>query len=104
VVGQVIDRSARGLGMAIAALVGMLNVETVVIAGRLAQLGEPLLAAVRSEVLARSLGALARGTRVEFSAIESDLTALGAAAVLLHEELGVWPFRPSAPAAVNRSF
>ena len=88
-VAKVVQQAGRALGMAIATLVGTLNVRDIVIAGRVAQLGEPLLEAARHEMLARSLAALARDTRVEYSAIGSDITALGAAAVLLHEELGV---------------
>jgi predicted NBD/HSP70 family sugar kinase len=90
---QVVMEAARGLGVAIATLVGTLDVQNIVIAGRVTQLGEPLLELARQEGRARSLAALARSTRVEFSAIGADITALGAAAVLLHQELGIWPLR-----------
>jgi len=50
---------------------------------------------VRHEVLTHSLAVLARATRVEFSSVASDITSLGAAAVLLHQELGIWPLRHS---------
>jgi N-acetylglucosamine repressor len=101
-VRRVVLEAGRALGLAIATLVSTLNVRDIVIAGRVTQLGEPLLNVVRQEVLSRSLAALANATRVEFSAIGSDLTALGAAAVLLHEELGIWPFRRT-PGHVNTS-
>jgi predicted NBD/HSP70 family sugar kinase len=90
---QVVMEAARGLGVAIATLVATLDVQNIVIAGRVTQLGEPLLELARQEGRARSLAALARSTRVEFSAIGADITALGAAAVLLHQELGIWPLR-----------
>jgi predicted NBD/HSP70 family sugar kinase len=99
---RVVLEAGRALGLASATLVSTLNVRDIVIAGRVTQLGEPLLNVVRQEVLSRSLAALANATRVEFSAIGSDLTALGAAAVLLHEELGIWPFRRT-PGHVNTS-
>src|SRR5207245_3636960 len=86
--------AGRGLGMAIATLVGTLNVQEIVIAGGVTRLGEPLLDITRQEVLARCLEALARNTRIEFSAIGADITALGAAAVLLHQELAIWPLKP----------
>ena len=89
----VVLEAGRCLGLAIATLVGTLNVRDIVIAGEVTRLGQPLLTIVRQEVLARSLAALANATRVEFSAIGSEITALGAAAVLLHAELGIWPFR-----------
>jgi len=90
---EAVQAAARGLGLAIAMLVGTLNAQDIVIAGSVAQLGEPFLHAVRHEVLTHSLAVLARATRVEFSSVASDITSLGAAAVLLHEELGIWPLR-----------
>ena len=93
-VREVVHEAGRGLGMAIASLVGTLNVQEIVIAGGVTRLGEPLLDITRQEVLARCLEALARKTRIEFSAIGADITALGAAAVLLHQELAIWPLKP----------
>jgi glucokinase len=101
-VQHVVREAGRALGLAIAALVGTLNVRNIVLAGSVTQLGQPLLDAVRQEVLARSLAALARETQVDYSAIGPDITALGAAAVLLHEELGIWPFRGTVPALSPR--
>lgn len=96
-VQRVVTEAARGLGLAIATLIGTVNVRDVVIAGSVTRLGAPLLEAVIEEMRARSLAALAGDTRVEFSGIGADeITALGAAAVLLHEELGIWPFRRAA--------
>jgi N-acetylglucosamine repressor len=92
-VRQVVDAAACALGLAIATLVGTLNARDIVITGSVTQLGEAFLETVRQEVDVRALAALARDTRVEFSTIASDITALGAAAVLLHEELGIWPLR-----------
>jgi N-acetylglucosamine repressor len=94
-VRRIITEAGRGLGLAIAMLIGTFNVQNIVIAGRVTRLGEPLLDAARQEGRARSLAALAQATSVEFSAIGSDITALGAAAVLLHQELGIWPLRRS---------
>jgi predicted NBD/HSP70 family sugar kinase len=90
---RAVGEAGRGLGLAVATLVGTLNVRDLVIAGGVTRLGHVLLDAVRQQMLARSLAALAQDTRVEFSAIGGDITSLGAAAVLLHEELGVWPLR-----------
>jgi len=92
-VQHAILEAGRALGLAIATLVGTLNVRDIVIAGAVTLLGEPLLNVVRQEVRARSLAALAQDTRIGYSAIGSEITALGAAAMLLHAELGIWPFR-----------
>lgn len=90
---QVVDEAGRALGLAIATIVATLNVQDIVIAGLVTRLGEPLLEIVREEVLSRSLSAVARNTSVAYSAIGADITALGAAAVLLFQELGLWPLR-----------
>jgi glucokinase len=95
-VREVIQEAACALGLAIATVVGTLNVQDIVIAGGVTRLGEPLLTIARQEVLGRCLEALARNTRIEFSAIGSDITALGAAAVLLHQELAIWPLKRGA--------
>jgi N-acetylglucosamine repressor len=92
-VQAVVQEAGRALGQAIAMLVGTLNVQDIVIAGEVTELGESLLGVVNQEVLGRCLVALARSTRIELSPISADITALGAAAVLLHEELGIWPLR-----------
>ena len=94
---RAVGEAGRGLGLAVATLIGTVNVRDVVIAGSVTRLGEPLLEAVKREVQARCLAALARDTCIDFSPIGSDdITTLGAAAVLLHEELGIWPFRRAA--------
>ena len=102
-VREVVHEAGRGLGMAIATLVGTLNVQEIVIAGGVTRLGEPLLDITRREVLARCLEALARNTRIEFSAIGADITALGAAAVLLHQELAIWALKPRMADTNDRS-
>jgi N-acetylglucosamine repressor len=89
---QLIVRDAgRALGIAIANLVGALNIHRVVIAGSLGVLGAPLLDIIREEMRRRSLAALARETRIQFSDLGPDITVLGSAALLLHEELGITP-------------
>jgi N-acetylglucosamine repressor len=90
---QAVSEAGRALGMAVAVLVSTLNVRDVVIAGHLTRFGEPLLELIRDELQRRCLGALAQGTEVRFSDIGPDLTVLGAAGVLLHQELGLWPLR-----------
>lgn len=90
---RVVDEAGRALGLAVATIVATLNVQDVVIAGLVTRLGEPLLEIVREEVIARSLAAVARNTTIAYSVIGADITALGAAAVLLFQELGLWPLR-----------
>jgi N-acetylglucosamine repressor len=90
---EIVRAAACALGVTIATLVGTLNTRDIILAGSVTELGDQFLNYVREEVRKRALAALARDARVEFSSIASDITALGAAAVLLHEELGIWPLR-----------
>ena len=93
---RVVEEAGRALGLGIATLVATLNVQDIVIAGLVTRLGEPLLDIVRQEVVVRSLAAVARNTNIAYSTIGPDITALGAAAVLLYQELGLWPLRDAA--------
>ena len=85
-----ISRAAgRALGSAIANLIGTLDVRRIVIHGSVTALGEPWLEAVRDEATRRSLGPLARETRILDGGVGEDLTLLGACALLLTDELGL---------------
>ncbi|MGH3076290.1 MAG: ROK family protein, partial [Gaiellales bacterium] len=76
-----ISRAAgRALGSAIANLIGTLDVRRIVIHGSVTALGEPWLEAVRDEAIRRSLGPLARETRILDGGIGDELTLLGACA------------------------
>lgn len=85
----VIVEAGRYLGLAVANLVGALNIHRVVIAGSLARFGKTLLEPIRQEVSQCSLATLASETRIETSRLGSDIVILGAAALLLTQELGL---------------
>ncbi len=57
--------------------------------GSVTVLGEPWLDAIRDEATRRSLGPLARETRIVDGGTGEDLTLLGACALLLTSELGL---------------
>ena len=61
----------------------------IVVHGTVTVLGEPWLAAIRDEATRRSLGLLARETRITDGGVGEDLTLLGACALLLTRELGL---------------
>ncbi len=85
-----VTRSAgRALGSAIANLIGTLDVREIVLHGSVTALGEPWFEAIRDEATRRSLGPLARETRLVDGGTGDDLTLLGAAAMLLTRELGL---------------
>ncbi len=86
---EIIDEAGRYLGMAVANLVGILNIQYIVIAGSAAIFGQTLLDPIRREVNRRSLAALADETNIEISSLGPDIVILGAAALLLNHELGL---------------
>jgi N-acetylglucosamine repressor len=92
-VGVVVRDAGARLGLAVAALVGALNVHRIVLAGAMAAFGDEWLAAVRDVMCASALPALAQDTTLELGGID-DIVVLGASALLMTRELGL-SFRPS---------
>ena len=86
---EVVVDVAYYLGVALANLVGVLSVPTILVAGSVAQFGQPLLTALREVVAKHSLAALASQTKIEFSSLDHDIIFLGTTAVVLSQELGV---------------
>jgi N-acetylglucosamine repressor len=81
--------AGRELGMAIAWLVGALNIDRVVLVGGATEFGGPWLSAVRETVQRGALGLLARQTTVEIGTLHEDGVILGASALLMTQELGL---------------
>ena len=80
------------LGAAVAHLVGAYNVQTIVMAGRIADLGDTLLNAVRAEMRRRVLPAMADATTIRYTSLgdrAGDIIILGCSALVLHRELGI---------------
>ena len=86
---RLIEEVGRHLGIAVANLVGVLNVRRVVITGRVAPFGQALSEAIRQELRRRVLPALAEATEVEVLAQGPDAVLLGTSALLLTNELGL---------------
>lgn len=87
---QQIAEVGQYLGIAVANLIGVLSVRTILIAGSITCLGQPLLDAIRQEMVKRSLSAVAQDTRLGMSTIGPDIVTLGAAAQVLTNELGLF--------------
>jgi N-acetylglucosamine repressor len=85
----VIAEAGRYLGIAVAYLVGAWNIHQIVLAGTVAGFGEALLEPIRREMRRRSLSTLADETDVSVSNLGADIVILGAAALLLSNELGL---------------
>jgi glucokinase-like ROK family protein len=82
---------AHYLGIVIANIVGLMNIESILIGGSLSQLGEPFLEAIRCEVSHRLNPMLATESNVEIEmcSLGKDIVIKGAAALLLTNELGL---------------
>jgi N-acetylglucosamine repressor len=92
-VQQMVRQVGRYLGMAAANIVGLLSVRRIVISGSVACLGQPLLDVVQQEMGRRSLGILADEAEIVLSSTGPDIVILGASALALNRELGLfaWP-------------
>jgi N-acetylglucosamine repressor len=88
-VEEIVANAGRYLGFAAAGLVSILNIETVVVAGSAVRFGSVLLDPLRQEMQRRSLQPLAQNTCVMASQLGTDIVILGAAALLLDNELGL---------------
>ena len=88
-VGEVVYAAGRGLGTAVAYLVGTLGGCPIRLAGQVAILGPGLLEVIREEMARRTLPALADRTHIDFATLGNDIVLRGASALVLHHELGV---------------
>jgi predicted NBD/HSP70 family sugar kinase len=77
------------LGIAVASLVGVLNIRHIVLSGIPCRFGEPFLEALREEARARVLPEQGRELEAGLSALGGDIVLKGACALVLARELGV---------------
>ncbi|WP_420628911.1 ROK family transcriptional regulator [Candidatus Leptofilum sp.] len=87
---EIVTQAGKTLGMAVANLVGILNVNRIVIAGNVTQTGDLFIEAVRTSMTHRVLPKLAAGTAVQYANKEENLVLLGASALILSQGLGVF--------------
>ncbi|ABU56607.1 ROK family transcriptional regulator [Roseiflexus castenholzii] len=88
-VASVVEEAGYYLGIAIAHIVGLLNVERIVVTGAVAVLGLPFLEAVKVSLARHALAPLAAMTKVELIPERSDAVLLGITAMVLDQELGL---------------
>jgi predicted NBD/HSP70 family sugar kinase len=86
---RIVAAAGRHLGAVIATIIGLLDVERIVLHGSVASLGEAWAAAVRDEASRRSLGLLSKDVSIELAAPIGDPVVMGASALLLTAELGL---------------
>lgn len=81
-VSDLVLATARHMGLAIAGLVGTLNIQKIALLGDMTCFGEAWLDVVRRTVSTNTLSRLARETRVEFGQLGENSILLGASAML----------------------
>jgi predicted NBD/HSP70 family sugar kinase len=86
---KIVRQAGEFLGLSVANLVGILNVNRIVIAGDVAQTENLFIDAVQSSMQQRVLPKLAAETAVQYATSESNLVLLGASALILSKGLGV---------------
>jgi glucokinase-like ROK family protein len=89
-VRQMMRDVGRTLGIAAANLVGVLGSCRILISGRVTSFGTFLLDAVREEMIRRCFSSVARDTEIGFVSLGPDIVLLGASALLLPSELGLF--------------
>ncbi len=89
-VRRLVKETGRYLGRAAAALVTVLGGPRLYVAGSFTCFGDFLLDAIRLELERRALPALVQGTEVLPATLGDDLVLLGASALLLPNELGLF--------------
>ena len=95
---QVIHEVAEHLGIAIAGMLNLMNPAAVILGGRLAAVGEKLIAPLRATALRRTFVAAAAATEIRVSTLGPHGIALGAATLVLDAALrDARLFRPVAP-------
>jgi predicted NBD/HSP70 family sugar kinase len=84
-----IEEAAIALGSAVANLVGALDINQVRIAGSLNLFGDALISPIQQRVRDDVLEALALQNQVRRATLGEDIVILGAAAMILKNELGL---------------
>lgn len=80
---SLVVEAGRAIGVGIAAMVSVLDVERVVLCGEGAALGSPLLEAVRAEVKRRILPRIAERVEIHLSRLGKEAVILGASAMMI---------------------
>jgi N-acetylglucosamine repressor len=88
-VRDLIAEAGDYLGMAAARMAGALNVDRIILAGRLARFGDGIIIPMQKRVRQDILPALAEHTQVRPSSFGDDVVILGAASLILKHEVGL---------------
>jgi len=85
-----IEGVAQSLGGAVKHMVSALNINQILIAGSLSHLGDTLLVPLRQSLQEGVLPALAQHTEINLATLGDEIVILGAASLVLKQELGLF--------------
>jgi predicted NBD/HSP70 family sugar kinase len=86
---NIVTNTGCYVGVAVANLIGSFNIHHIALAGRVSQLGESFLEAVRAEARRRVLPEMADATEINYATLGREIVMLGSSALVLQEELGI---------------
>jgi predicted NBD/HSP70 family sugar kinase len=89
-VQDLVEQAGQTLGRVAAHLVGILNINQILIAGSLSRLGQAIVEPIRQQIQAGTLPGLAQQTEVDLASLGNDIVILGAASLILKSELGLF--------------
>jgi predicted NBD/HSP70 family sugar kinase len=84
-----VEYAAQALGETVKYLASILNIQQIRLAGNLSHFDSEVLETIRSSLQNGVLPTLAERTRVEWAALGDDIVILGAASLVLKNELGL---------------
>ena len=86
---EIIDTAGAALGRAVAALIGALDIQRIVLLGPVTELGDRWLAAVRRDATSRALALLVDDVDISVGRPTTNVVIRGASALLVARELGL---------------
>lgn len=86
---EIVASAGRYLGVAVANLIGSLNIHHIALAGRVSQLGDLFLEAVRAEARRFVFPEMADMTTINYTTLNREIVLLGSSALVLQQELGI---------------
>jgi N-acetylglucosamine repressor len=87
---QIVSRAGEYLGLAIANVVGLLNIHKIVLAGPVSTLGEALTLPIVNSMQEKALDALSKQTQILVSKLGNEIVQIGAAALVQQSILGLF--------------
>jgi N-acetylglucosamine repressor len=87
--GEIIDQAGRALGISLAHLISALNINNIIISGRIDQFGDRFRHTAYNTAQQRILPQIFENTSLSYSGLGTDIVLLGCAAFILKYELGI---------------